>query len=206
MRNHGIVIMLAALLIAACSTPSSNPARLGPSVPSGATIIPGGPMESTPVVQNPKIPASQQEAQDTVLRYLQQTVNALPRGSSLDGTRYRIGKMDRHCEDDPSGPDAPVHVEDWRDVNLPPGADFDAIISAVGEIWQQWGWQVIERDGFEKPNRFGYSPDGYVLHLEARNNAKATPFLIGSSPCYSGNLRQNIPRNPPVITHEPTHN
>lgn len=161
-------------------------------------------MEPTPAVPSPKIPASQQEAQDTVLRYLQQTLDVFPPGSSLDGSRYRIGRMDRYCEDDPAGADSPVHVEDWRDVKLPPGTDFNALISHTGEIWKQWGWQVIERDGFEKPNRFGYTPDGYVLHLEARNKVGATPFLIGSSPCYPGSLRGDIPRNPPLIKQPPT--
>ncbi|WP_236054742.1 hypothetical protein [Mycobacterium sp. SM1] len=117
------------------------------------------------------IPTSQQQAQDTGLRYLQQTLDILPAGSDLDRTRYRIRKMTRYCANDPSGPDAPVHVEVWRDVNLPAGTDFDAMISRTGQIWQQWGWQIIERAGFEKPNRFGYTPDGYVLHLEARNAA-----------------------------------
>ena len=148
-------------------------------------------MESTPVAGNAKGPASQQQAQDTVLDYLRQTVDTMPAGTVLDGTRYRIGKLTRYCEDDPRGPDAPVHIEDWRDVNLPPGADFDAVIAQTGETWKKWGWHVIEREGFEKPNRFGYTPDGYVLHLEARNNVGATPFLIGSSPCFPGSARRD---------------
>ena len=160
-------------------------------------------MEATPTVPNPKIPTSQQEAQDTVLRLLQETANVLPAGTTLDGARYRIGRMDKYCEDDPAGPDSPVHVEDWRDLKLPPGADFNQIIAQTGTFWEQWGWQVIERDGFEKPNRFGYTPDGYILHLEARNNAGAAPLLIGTSPCYPGNLRADIPRNPPVIAQSP---
>lgn len=49
-------------------------------------------MEPTPTAQDPKIPSSQQEAQDTVLRYLQQTVDALPAGSTLDGSRYRSAR------------------------------------------------------------------------------------------------------------------
>lgn len=123
----------------------------------------------------------------------------MPAGTTLDGTRYRIGKMTRFCEDDPRGPDAPVHIEDWRDVRIPPGNDFDGVIAQTGETWRGWGWHVIERDGFGKPNRFGYTPDGYVLHLEARSSVGAAPFLIGSSPCFSGNLRRDLEANPPVI-------
>lgn len=77
-------------------------------------------MEATPTAPNPKIPTSQQEAQDTVLRLLRDTANMLPAGTTLDGSRYRIGRMDEYCEDDPTGPNIPVHVEDWRDLNLPP--------------------------------------------------------------------------------------
>lgn len=192
-----LLIVLVVLFGAACSAPAD---QLGAPVPSGATVIPGGPMEYTPVEGNSPSPTSQQVAQDTVLGYLRRTLNAMPPGAVLDGTRYRIGKMTRYCEDDPRGPDAPVHVEDWRDVNLPPGTDFDTVIARTGETWKEWGWRVIERDGFEKPNRFGYTPDGYVLHLEARTKAGATPFLIGSSPCFPGSLRRDIERNPAVMT------
>lgn len=88
-RTAGLIA--AAAIVAACSPSDSSP-PLGPSVPSGATTIPGGPMEPTPTAQDPKIPSSQQEAQDTVLRYLQQTVDALPAGSTLDGSRYRSAR------------------------------------------------------------------------------------------------------------------
>lgn len=159
-------------------------------------------MEQLPVPPSPKVPASQQEAQDTVLRYLQRTVDALPKGTTLDGTRYAVGSGTTHCEDEPKGLDAPVHFEDWRDVKLPAGTDPAAIIGQTGDIWKQWGWQVIERDGFVKPNRFGYAPDGYVLQIEARTDPNVAPSLIGSSPCYPGNLRNdNIPR-PPVISQD----
>jgi hypothetical protein len=160
-------------------------------------------MEQLPVPASPKIPTSQQEAQDTVLRYLQNTVDALPKGTSLDGTRYVVGSGTTYCDDSPSGPNAPVHVEDWRDLALPPGTDFNAIISQTGAVWKQWGWQVIERDGFSKPNRFGYAPDGYVLQIEARPDPKYPPSLIGSSPCFPGDLRKDdIPR-PAIIAQNP---
>ncbi|QVI27289.1 hypothetical protein MN2019_24290 [Mycolicibacterium neoaurum] len=156
-------------------------------------------MEATPTVPSRRIPLSQQEAQGTVLRLLQDTANILPTGTTLDGSRYPIGRMDKYCEDDPAGPESPVHVEDWRDLKLPFGTDFDQVIAATGDTWTQWGWHVIERDGFEMPNRFGYTPEGYVLHLEARTDAGAAPLLIGTSPCYPGDLRTDIPRNPPLI-------
>ena len=55
-------------------------------------------------------------------------------------SRRCIGSGTTYCEDNPSGPDAPVHVEDWREIDLPPGiTDFNAIISQTGDIWKQWG-------------------------------------------------------------------
>jgi hypothetical protein len=50
---------------------------------------------------------------------------------------------------------------------IPPGVDPDVIIAKVGDIWKSWGWYVIEREGFYKPNRFGYAPDGYSLQIMA---------------------------------------
>jgi hypothetical protein len=39
--------------------------------------------------------------------------------------------------------------------------DVIAKIGKIGDIWKSWGWYVIERDGFQKPYRVGYAPDGY---------------------------------------------
>lgn len=160
-------------------------------------------MEQTPVPASPKVPTSQQEAQETVVRYLQQTIDALPKGTTLDGTRYAIGDGTAHCDDNPSGPDAPVHVEDWRDMTLPPGTDFNAIIAQTGDIWKQWGWQVIERDGFSEPNRFGDALDGYTLQIEARPDLKYPPSLVGSSPCFPGDLRSDTVSRPAIIQQKP---
>lgn len=134
------------------------------------------------------------------MELLQKTVDVLPAGSSLDGSRYQVGTMDRYCENDPAGTTSAVHVEDWRDVQLTNDVDADAVITQTADIWRQWGWRVIERDGFEKPNRFGYTPDGYVLHLEARD--RGGPLLIGSSPCYPNGLQADTPRNPTLITQQ----
>lgn len=162
-------------------------------------------MEATPSVPSPKVPASQQEAQDTVLRYLQDTVNALPPGSTLDGTRYVAGGDTRYCDDDPSGPDAPVRFSDWRDIQTSAQMDFTKLVSEIGDVWKSWGWQVIERDGYEKPNRFGYAPDGYVLQITASYPPTYPPSIIAASPCYPGTLRRDdIPRNPPIITQNST--
>ena len=96
-------------------------------------------MEQLPVPADPKIPTSQQEAQDTVLRYMQQTIDALPEGVSLDGTRYMIGDGTTYCEDEPADRNAPVKLEDWRDMKVPPDTDVKALIAQVGGIWESWG-------------------------------------------------------------------
>lgn len=162
-------------------------------------------MEPAPKVTNPKIPASQQEAQDVVLRYLQQTVDTLPKGSSLDGTRLTVGHGATYCEDEPADHNAPIHFEDWRDVAVPAGTDSNVVVSQTGDAWKSWGWQVLEREGFPKPNRFGYTPDGYILQIKVRSDAQKSLSLIGSSPCFPGNLRRDdTARNPAVITQSPT--
>ncbi|MDG4668633.1 hypothetical protein [Mycobacterium sp. 236(2023)] len=172
----------ATLLLAACSP--SEPESLGPPVPTGATEIPGGPMEPTPIVPSPVIPETQRQAQDTVNRYLLDTVNAMPQGTTLDGTRYIVGDGTSFCEDNPSGDDPPVRVTDWRDVDPPAGTDIPALIDQTGALWTSWGWQVLKRDGFDKPNRFGYALDGYVLQISARPDPAQPPSLIASSPCF----------------------
>lgn len=151
---------------------------------------------------NPKIPTSQQEAQDTVLRYLQQTLDVLPPGSSLDGSRYRIGRMDKYCEDDLAGPDSPVHMEDWRDVKLPPGTDFNAVIARTGKIWEQWGWQVIERTASRSRTASATTQMATCSIRKRGTRLEPAPFLIGSSPYYPGSLRTDIPRNPPLLLQQ----
>ncbi|WP_079461660.1 hypothetical protein [Mycobacteroides abscessus] len=157
-------------------------------------------MEPIPIARNPKIPTSQQEAQNTVLKYLQDTLNTLPPGSTLDGTRYSRGRV-IECDDNDTSPDAPIHFEDLRDMTLPAGTDFNAIIHQVGELWKSWGWQVLERNGFDKPNRFGYAPDGYSLDIQARVQSDYAPTMSGGSPCFSGALQdKNSLDGPAVIT------
>ncbi len=160
-------------------------------------------MESLPAPLAPKVPTSHREAHDALLSYLQKTVDALPPGTSLDGSRYGGGDGINYCEDNPANADSPVHVEDWFDMKLPPSTDFNAIIAKTGDLWKQWGWQVIERDGFTKPNRFGYAPDGYTLQIEARPDPKYPPSIIGASPCFPGNLRNAAIQRPTLIEQHP---
>src|SRR5262249_46676646 len=117
MKNPRCIAVIAAIaaLVVACST--SNPSEpYGTAMPSGATPIPGGPMEPTPVARSPKIPTSQQEAQDTVLRYLQRTVDGLPPGTVLDSTDTR-GAGNLSCDDEHTGPGSgPTEFSVWTHV------------------------------------------------------------------------------------------
>jgi hypothetical protein len=186
------ILLITGLLAAACSFDASPrfTELAGPPVPSGATIIPGGPMESTPAAPSPRVPTSQQEAENTVVHYLQKTIDALPPGANVDGSRYHVGSGIRYCEDEPKDENAPISFAYWGDLNLPPGTDTKVMINQIGDIWKGWGWQVLEREGFEKPNRFGYAPDGYVLQVEVAYPPTYPPTIIGSSPCFPGSLRQ----------------
>ncbi len=156
-------------------------------------------MEQTPVPSTPNVPTSQQEAQDTIVGYMQDTIDALPEGTTLDGSRYIIGDGTTYCEENPADNTSPVMVEDMRDMSFPPGTDFPAVIEQTGQIWKKWGWEVIERDGFSKPNRFGYSPNGYSLQIQARPDPTQAPSLIGSSPCFSGDLRSDDVEKPVIL-------
>jgi hypothetical protein len=81
------------------------------------------------------------------------------------------------------------------DLNLPPGNDANDVIAKVGDIRKGWDWYVIERDGFQKPNRFGYAPDGYSLQIEAAYPPGAPPTVSGTTPdtpaTFSGTTSQS---------------
>jgi hypothetical protein len=159
-------------------------------------ILGGPPMSSAPPPPGwkvrPVIPTSQQQAQDTVIGYLKKTLHTLPAGTVFDRSRY-AGSGNTPCNDEPTGV-PPNEFSDMRDAVFPPGTDLDAMIAKTGDIWKGWGWYVLERDGFRKPNRFGYAPDGYSLQIVAANPAGYPPTITGVSPCFPGELaRDDLP-------------
>ena len=148
------------------------------------------------------IPQSQQQAQNTVVGYLRRTLAELPSGSVIDGGRYLGPGMTPYCDDNDSSPTAPRRFSTIGELTLPPGSEPVDLIAMVGETWRSWGWYVVERDGFSKPNRFGYAPDGYRLQIEAAAQQGYPPAVQGSSPCFPGNIaREDIPI-PVVINAE----
>lgn len=142
------------------------------------------------------VPTSQQQAQDTVIGYLKKTLQALPAGAVFDRSRS-AGSGNTPCNDEPTGV-PPNEFSDIRDAVFPPGTNLDAMIAKAGDIWQDWGWYVLERDGFRKPNRFGYAPDGYSLQIVAANPT-GYPTITGVSPCFPGELARDDIRVPVVL-------
>ncbi|WP_234809003.1 hypothetical protein [Mycolicibacter hiberniae] len=160
-------------------------------------VVPVGCAHAVP--PPPKVPSSQQEAQDTVLRYLQRTVDGLPSGTVLDSTDFR-GGGNLACDDNFTGPGKPpTEYEYWTHVNGPAGTNPDDLVTAVGETWRSWGLTVVERDDFRKPNRFGYPPDSYRLQIKGPGRPGYPPTLIVSSPCLPGDLVRNDIPAPSVI-------
>jgi len=84
-------------------------------------------------------------------------------------------------------------VDHAGDLKLPPGVDGAKLIAEVGDVWQSWGWWVFERDGIHKPNRSGFSPDGYELHI-GMPGLPGPPNITASSPCFPHDIaRDDLP-------------
>jgi hypothetical protein len=156
-------------------------------------------MEAIPSAASPRIPSSQQEAQDTVLRYLQNTVDGLPSGTVLDSSDSQ-GGSNLSCDDDYTGPGpGPTEYMAAMHVIGPDATSPADLIDRTGQLWKSWGLTVMERSGFEKPNRFGYAADGYRLQIEGAYPPGYPPTLTVISPCFAGNLRQDGLPFPAVI-------
>ena len=190
---------IVAVLVVACS-PTESKGPPDSASPTGATPIPGGPMETTPTAASPKVPGSQQEAIDTVLGYLQRTVDGLPPGTELDSSDAR-GGANLSCDDDNTGSGSgPTEYVVATHVIAPAGVKPTDLIAKTGDLWRTWGAKVMQREGFEKPNQFGYPSDGYRVQIEAAYPANYPPLLTVVSPCFAGDLRQDgIPAPSAVI-------
>jgi len=116
----------------------------------------------------------------------------------LDVTRYSGGTNTAPCQDIETGT-PPSDFTTIGDLKLPPGTSADAVIATAGDTWKSWGWYVIERDGFYKPNRFGYGPDGYRMQIMAAPQPGYPPSPQGISPCFPGNLANDRGPFPTVL-------
>ena len=140
----------------------------------------------------PVVPESQRQAQDTVTGYLTKTLQALPPGTVFDATRYRVGNGNRSCDDSPTGSGKPeMMFNDVRQAILPSGTNAATAIRQAGDAWRGWGWYVVERDDFDKPNQFGYGPDGYRLQIESPGLSGHPPTISGISPCFPGDIARD---------------
>ncbi|OBI96675.1 hypothetical protein A5661_19135 [Mycobacterium asiaticum] len=198
----GAGAITAALLVGGCG----HHAPLGPPTPSGATPLGGPPMTSTPPPPpgwklQPAVPATQQQAQDTAIGYLRRTLQELPPGTTLDATRYSGGTNSVPCKDDTSA-NPPEEFTTIGDLKPPPGTDTSSLVASAGDIWKRWGWYVYERDGFYKPNRFGYAPDGYSLQIEARARPGEPPSLKATSPCFPAETPRDRTPFPAILAAE----
>jgi len=155
---------------------------------SGDPTTPPGIGDST---VNIVVPQSQQQAQDTVYGYLKRTLDALPPATVLDATRLGGPASTGYCDDNDSSPTAPRYFSTDGELKFPAGTDNVAAVGKVGDIWRSWGWRVIECDGFRKPNRFGYGPDGYRLQIVSASPTTYPPAVSAISPCYPGSLARN---------------
>jgi hypothetical protein len=145
---------------------------------------------------NPKdiVPESQQQAQDAVISYLRRTLAALPAGTVIDAGRYAGAGHNSYCDDNDSSPTAPMRFHTIGELTLPAGSDGADLVKTTGDIWRSWGWYVYERDGFRKPNEFGYSPDGYRIQIVTAARDGYPPTVQASSPCFSRQIaRDDIP-------------
>jgi hypothetical protein len=79
------------------------------------------------------------------------------------------------------------------------GSDVHAMIAKTGDIWRSWGWYVYQRDGFEKPNQFGYAPDGYRLQIVAAYPPDYPPTVSATSPCFAGEIARDDIAFPAVL-------
>ncbi|WP_232518792.1 hypothetical protein [Mycobacterium intracellulare] len=102
-------------------------------------------MPPTPPAPSPKIPKSLRGAQDSVVRYLQKTVDGLPPGTVLD-TSDTTGGSNLGCDDDYTGPGpGPTEFSLFAIVIGPAGVKPADLITRAGELWRSWGIKVMAR-------------------------------------------------------------
>lgn len=179
---------------------------LGPPIPTGATILGGSTMTSAP--RPAGVESGCRHADESATspghgaRIPQKTLTALPPGIAFDASRYSGGTTAVPCNDSPLNTNPPVEFTATGDLTVPSEVDADKLITQTGDIWKSWGWWVFERDDFRKPNRFGYSPDGYTFQIRASNPPGYPPSVIATSPCFPHDIaRDDIPF-PRTVTAE----
>ena len=173
MRNIPILMFTAVLALSGCIGQGSEPMSF----------------ESDPA----------RRMQSTIAAHLRQTLAALPPGAVIDAARFTGAGHYSPCDDVPWGPATPVRFHTIGELKLPGTITVAEAVTAVGEQWRRWGWQVVEREGFATPNRFGYSPDGYRLQIVT--GAAGHPATVqGSSPCFPRPVAGEEVAFPQIIT------
>jgi hypothetical protein len=89
------------------------------------------------------------------------------RGTAFDTGDYSgTGDNNHFCDDKFSGPGKPsMNLGTAGDIAFPAGTSLCAMIVMTGDTSRSWGWYVYQRDGFEKPDQFGYAPMATTCRL-----------------------------------------
>ena len=169
MRHRAAAVVTAVLILV---TGCSRNAATEPTTHEGSTMTAATPAPGPPPGWEVEevVPKTHQEARDTVVGYLQRTLAALGPGAVIDASRYLVAGTTSYCDDNDSGPNAPRYFTTLGEITDPAIRDGSQLVEKVGEIWRGWGWYVLEREGWGKPNRFGYTPTGTSCTSRQRPN------------------------------------
>jgi hypothetical protein len=123
------------------------------------------------------------------------------RGTAFDTGHYSgTGDNNNFCDDNFSGPGKPpMNLGTAGDITFPAGNGLRAMIVMTGDTSRSWGWYVYQRDGFEKPDQFGYAPDGYHLQIVAAFPLDYPQTVSATSPCFGGEFARDDISSPAVL-------
>lgn len=132
---------------------------------------------------------TESKARAQVYEYLQRTLNALPKGTSLsltpDVDREKLSPGSAiSCSDDEGGDgkNTPIKVSVWYWVNGVPNGQQAEYVDKMVKTWKSWGW--TEATGAASRSTVYGSPDGYSLIANNAQNGPGGVGLAASTPCF----------------------
>lgn len=135
------------------------------------------------------IRASPRVRRAQVYEYLQRTLDALPKGTSLSRTpdvdREAFGPGNIVACSDSDGATAensPVDFSATYWVNGVSNGQQSEFVSKMVDLWRKWNWQ--ERPGNDATDKVYVSPDGYKLYVSNADNGPGGVSVSGTSPCF----------------------
>lgn len=187
-----VVAASCAAVIVGCSSGDNPPA------PSPAT-------SAAPAVAQ----LSETSARDRIQHYLQETLDALPRGLRLTTTPEHPGDVPPNllrarpslpCDGDLNNTTGPVKTQIQYWTSGIPNSQGAKYFDLIEQTWRDRGWPVTEPEPSIQASTS--TPDGYTLITR-----KGSPFgqlgddtlaLAGISPCFTKSTESTVPL-PPVI-------